>query len=270
MFDEYVETFRELTSEFAVPEGLVIAYIIVGILIAIMGIAAMVLRLLVFFRYTKANHTPIKRSMSGIEAARYALDNSGLQHIKVKKAGFIREGLFGNYYNVLTKTIYLRSWLGKIDKRESVTAVALGVQKAALARLCEEGDAKTKLRGNLSLIGIFGPMLIVPILIGGSFIDYIFFKSTSIVSTVCLALDGILLGVGFVVTFLNIPVEKQANELALQMLQEYEMADEQELETIRGVYKAYILQYIADFILEVLRLIQWLLEAFIRSKRKDS
>ncbi len=260
---------KELSAELMVSEGLVIAYLVVTALIAVMGVVALVMRLLVFFRYSKANRTPIECSMTGIEAARYVLDQAGLQHIKVKKAGLIREGIFGNYYNVLTKTIYLRSWLGKIDKKQTVTSVALGVQKAALARLCEEGDEKTKLRGRLSLIGIFGPLLFVPILIAGVAIDYFLFKDTSIVSVVCLGLDGILLLVGFVVTYLNIPVEKQANALAIQMLKEYGLANESELLVIEKVYQAYILQYIADFILEVLRIIQWILEILIKMNKKS-
>ncbi|MBQ9010683.1 MAG: zinc metallopeptidase, partial [Clostridia bacterium] len=189
---------EQLSTELMVSEGLVIAYLVVTSLVIIMGIVALVMRLLVFFRYTRANNTPIECSMTGIEAACYVLDKSGLEHIKVRRAGVIREGIFGNYYNVLTKTIYLRSWLGKIDKKRTVTSVALGVQKAALARLCEEGDEKTKLRGRLLLIGIFGPLLFVPILMGGMAIDYFLFKDTSIVSAICLAADGLLLVAGFV------------------------------------------------------------------------
>ena len=71
----------------------------------------------------------------------------------------MREAVFGNYYNVFTKTIYLRSWLGKVDNKRTVTSVALGVQKAALAKLCEEGDRQTLLRNRLSIIAIFGPLL---------------------------------------------------------------------------------------------------------------
>ena len=253
---------EQLTVEYSVPEGLVIAYLAVSALVVIMGIVALVMRLLVFFRYNKANRIPIECNMTGIEAARYVLDQAGLHHVKVRKAGFIREGIFGNYYNVLTKTIYLRSWLGKIDKKRSVTSVALGVQKAALARLCEEGDEKTKLRG------IFGPLLFLPVLLGGAAIDFFLFKDSSIVSMIALALDGLILIAGFVVTYLNIPVEKQANALALQMLREYGLATEDEIPVIEKVYEAYILQYIADFILEILRMIQWILEIVMSASSK--
>ena len=89
---------------------------------------------------------------------------------------------------------------------------------------------------------------------------FFLFKDTSIVSMIALALDGLILIAGFVVTYLNIPVEKQANALALQMLREYGLATEDEIPVIEKVYEAYILQYIADFILEILRMIQWILE----------
>ena len=157
--NESFQLFREMIAE---SGGLGVAYAIVSVMIVIMGIVCLVLEFLVWMRYSSANRVGISCQLSGIEAARYALDQSGLQHVKVRRAGFIREGLFGNYYNVMTKTIYLRSWLGKIDKKRTVTAVALGVQKAALARLCEEGDRQAQVRGSLSLLGIFGPGVVHP------------------------------------------------------------------------------------------------------------
>ena len=38
---------------------------------------------------------------------------------------------------------------------------------------------------------------------------------------------------------------------------------------IEKVYEAYILQYIADFILEILRMIQWILEIAMSASKKN-
>ena len=246
------------------PTGLTIAYLIVGLLIVIMSIVCLVLEIRVWLCYSKANKRGISTNMTGIESARYVLDQSGLTQVNVRKAGFLRAAIFGNYYNVATKTIYLRSWLGKIDNKTTVTSTALGVQKAAVARLCEEGDAEARTRGKLSLLGIFGPLLFIPVILIGMIIDLLVMKDITIVSYVAMALSGLLLVAGFIVTWLNIPVEKRANKLALKMMRDYGLANEDELQMMAEVYDAYILSYIAQFILEVLRVVQWVLEIIIR------
>jgi Zn-dependent membrane protease YugP len=242
----------------------------VGVLIVIMSVVCLVLEIRVWLCYRKANKRGISTNMTGIESARYVLDQAGLTQVKVRKAGFIREAIFGNYYNVVTKTIYLRSWLGKIDNKTSVTSTALGVQKAAIARLCEEGDEQAKMRGKLSLLGIFGPLLFIPIILIGMIIDYLVMKDITIISYASMAFSGLLLVAGFIVTWLNIPVEKRANALALRMMRDYGLANEDELEMMAEVYDAYILSYIAQFILEVLRVVQWILEIIIRMQNKNS
>ena len=55
-----------------------------------------------------------------------------------------------------------------MDVKRSVTAVALGVQKAGLAMLCQEGDRSTLARNRLSIIAIFGPLLFIPVICGSS------------------------------------------------------------------------------------------------------
>jgi Zn-dependent membrane protease YugP len=250
--------------------ALTAAYLVVGVLIMIMSVVCLVLEIRVWLCYRKANKRGISTNMTGIESARYVLDQAGLTQVKVRKAGFIREAIFGNYYNVVTKTIYLRSWLGKIDNKTSVTSTALGVQKAAIARLCEEGDEQAKMRGKLSLLGIFGPLLFIPIILIGMIIDYLVMKDITIISYASMAFSGLLLVAGFIVTWLNIPVEKRANALALRMMRDYGLANEDELEMMAEVYDAYILSYIAQFILEVLRVVQWILEIIIRMQNKNS
>lgn len=245
-------------------KGLTMAYLIVGLLIVIMSIVCLVLEIRVWLCYSKANKRGISTNMTGLESARYVLDQAGLTQVKVRKAGFLREALFGNYYNVVTKTIYLRSWLGRIDDKTSVTSTALGVQKAAIARLCEEGDEQAKLRGRLSLLGIFGPLLFIPVILIGMVIDLLIMKDVTVVSYVSMGVGFLLLVAGFIVTWLNIPVEKRANKLALQMMRDYGLANESELEMMAEVYDAYILSYIAQFILEVLRVVQWVLEIIIK------
>ena len=176
---------------------------------------------------------------------------------------------FGNYYNIATKTIYLRSVLGKIDKKQTVTSMALGVQKAAVAKLCEQGDKQARTRNKLYLLGVFGPILFIPVVLIGALVDVLVMNDVTAISYISMGVGGLLLIAGFIVTMLNIPVEKRANRIALQMMRDSGLANEGELEMIEGVYDAYILSYIAQFILEVLRVIQWILEIAIKMQNKN-
>ena len=89
--------------------GLAAAYLVVSGLIVVMAIVCMVLSIRVWLKYSKANNKGITCRMTGIDAARIVLDRYGLTDVKVCKAGILREMFFGNYYNIWSKTIYLRS-----------------------------------------------------------------------------------------------------------------------------------------------------------------
>lgn len=261
------ELIQKIMTEMNVSEGLATVYMTVCGLILVMAVVCLILELRVWLRYSKANRMGISSRMTGINAARYVLDQAGLQHITVRPAGVLREMFFGNYYNIATRTIYLRSVLGKIDHNQTVTSMALGVQKAAIARLCEEGDRQAITRNRLSLVGLFGPILFIPVVLIGAVIDCFLMKDITMISYISLAFGGLLVIVGFIVTLLNIPVEKKANRLALEMMKEYGLADSRELSMMKNVYDAYILSYIAQFILQLLRMIQWALEIYIKTKK---
>ena len=91
-----------------------------------------------------------------------------------------------------------------------------------------------------------------------------------IASYLGLGVGGLLLLIGLIVTFLNIPVERKGNEMALEMARDYGMANEEELQIMKKVFDAYIMQYICNFILEVLRVIEWVLRVVMAfNDKKD-
>ena len=256
-----------IATELGVSGPLAVAYLLVSVLVIIMAIVAAVMKIIIWIRYSRANKMPIANQMTGIETAQYVLDREGLSpEVTVRKAGFLREAIFGNYYNVVTKKIYLRSVFGKIDKKKTVTSTALAVQKVAIAKLCESGDKQAITRGRLQLLGLFGPYLFIPIVLIGALLDILLMNGNGVLSLASIALSGVILVLGFVVTGLNIPVEKRANQVALELMYKHGLANAEEIETMRKVYDTYITSYICDFILEILRILQWILEIFIKAK----
>ena len=93
---------QQIQQQLGTTPALATAYIIVSALIAVMAVVCLVLELRVWLKYSKANRMGISTRMTGIEAARHVLDHYGLKDVTVRESGFIREFLFGNYYNILS------------------------------------------------------------------------------------------------------------------------------------------------------------------------
>lgn len=255
---------ESITSDLMKFDWLLVAYIIVAALVVIMAVVCLVMKIIVWVKYRNANKMPISSNLTGIKAAEFVLKKSGHSDIQVIKAGFFREMIFGNYYNIATKKIYLRSVFFKIDDKQSVTSTAIAVQKAAIAKMCEEGDKQAITRNRLHLLGMFGPFLFIPLLLLTVLIDIFAFQTIGFLSIAGMLVSGAFLVMGFIVTFLNIPVEKRANEMALKMMAEYGLATGEELTVMKKVYDAYIISYICDFILTILRIILFILEILIK------
>ena len=85
--------------------------------------------------------------------------------------------------------------------------------------------------------------------------------------TLIVLILGILFIVfAFVVTILNIPVEKSAMNRASEMLGAYLTAEEMTM--VKKVYRSYMIEYVMQFIVALLRMIQLILKAIL-AFRKD-
>lgn len=252
-----------ITKTTGVPVGMAWAYVIVSSLVVVMAIAALVMWIIVAVKYSKSNHKTLASGKNSFDVAKQMLNQAGLNNIELKQAGFFRAWIYGNYYDMKHKTIYLRK---QIANKNTITAVGLALQKVGIAKLCESGDAKAIIRYKFKKLGIFGPLLCVPTILLGILIDIFLMNSSSFVcSIIGIVLGGILLLAGFIQTLLTIPVEKKGNDMALQMIDETGIMTDEERKIIKGVFDAYIIAYVMDFIVTVLRIVQLILEILIKS-----
>ena len=256
-FEELIKYFTDM----GVSRGVAIVYLIVSALIVVMAIVALVMRIMVMVKYYQGNNMQTKSGKTSFEVAREALDKAGLEHIKVETANFFRAFFFGNSYSITKKTIFLRR---SIANKDSITAVGLALQKVGVAKMCEEGDVKAKSRNVLSILNIFAPVLFIPVVAVGFVLDFLLLGNFGIFSVISIVLGVFLILTGFIVTLLNIPVEKKANEVALKIIDETQVLDEEERKVIVKVFDAYIIAYICEFILAVLRLVQYILEIVMK------
>ena len=244
-------------------DGLEIAYIVVGILLGIAVVVALIAQLVVIVGYWRGNRTQNSLGISGGEFARKLLDEKGLQDVQVKRCTLLRTLLFGNHYSIARKTVFLR--IMTINKT-SVTSVAIAAQKVALAEQHRDGNKKMIVRGRLQGIGVFAPSLFLPLVIVGILMDLFVFEN--LFMTLIVLILGILFIVfAFVVTILNIPVEKSAMNRASEMLGTYLTAEEMTM--VKKVYRSYMIEYVMQFIVALLRMIQLILKAILAFRKNQ-
>ena len=237
-----------------------IALMIVGVLIAIVGIVSGITSIWLVVKYFRFNRRENSLGLTGIEVARKILDDNGLEHIKVKRTGSL---FFGNSYSHYFKKVRLR---GFIRHETSLTSMGMGAQKAALAILDKEGDADMRKRIRLVPLVTFGPFAFIPLILIGGVLDYFVFSGSGI-CTLVLGTIGLLFYVySVVLSVLTLKTEKKAQSRAYEILQrDYHIKDD-ELSTLKELFRLYNIQYINDIILSSLELLYTILEIAIAVK----
>ncbi len=259
----YWEETIKFFTEKGVSRGLAIAYIIVSLMLVVMAITAFVMWIVVMIKYFAGNRKETSNGKTGLQVAREMLDKAGLNHIQVKKANIFRAFIFGNCYSITKKTVFLR---GAIANKKSLTSVGLALQKVGIAQLCESGNKTAITRNRLQILSLFGPILFLPIVLLGAVVDYLLFQVFGIFSIISIAISILILFAGFFITLLNIPVEKKANQMALETMKRTGILNEQEQKIVKDVFDAYIIAYIMDFIVSVLRIVQLVLEIVMNNQ----
>ena len=238
-----------------------IALMIVGVLIAIVGIASGITSIWLVVKYFRFNRRENSLGLTGIEVARKILDDNGLEHIKVERTGSL---LFGNSYSHYFKKVRLR---GFIRHETSLTSIGMGSQKAALAILDKEGDKDMKKRVRLVPLVTFGPFAFIPLILIGAALDYFVFNGSGI-CTLALGTIGLLFYIySVVLSVLTLKTEKKAQSRAYEILQQDYHIKDDELSALKKLFHLYNVQYINDIILSSLELLYTVLEIAIAVKK---
>lgn len=201
--------------------------------------------------------------MTGQEMARKILDDNGLQHIKVKATGSL---MFGNSYSHYFKKVRLR----RFTRHEaSLTSIGMGAQKASLAILDKEGDPDMKRRIRLVPLITFGPFAFIPLLAIGVILDLLVFGGSGIVTLIFGGIGLLFYVYALVLSVITLKTEKKAQERAYEILKADGLITDDELSSLKELFKLYNIQYINDIILSALELIYTVLEIAIEIKRRD-
>ena len=257
LFQKLIDLIKDKTG--TTSDGIAIAMIIVGIFIIIFASVGLVISFILWLKYHKLNKTKNSCGLTGEEAARRILDNNGLQHIKVKCTGSI---LWGNSYSHVFKKVRLRRFT---YKKDSVTSLAMAAQKSALAVMDKEKDPIMKTRNVLIPLQLFGPLMFIPLVVIGVIIDLVIVMQTggtpTFIATFISAGLGLLFYiVSFALTVVILKAETKAQARSIEILKDERLATDDEIESIKELYKLYNLEYINNMIMAFLELLMRILQ----------
>lgn len=240
------------------------AIVVVGALIILVGIISIIVAIALAIKYVKYNRRMNSRNLTGKDAARKVLDDNGLQHIKVSVVGSL---LFGNSYSHYFKKVRIRRLT---NKKPSITSLAIGVQKSALAIMDKEGDKDMKTRIVLTPLMYFGPFAFVPLIVIGVALDIILFNFTGVVSLIAVIAGLGIYVVSFLLSLFTLKTEVKAQAKAIEIMKKENLATDEEIEMMKELYKLYNIQYVNDLILELLQIIFKILTFIARMQNSSS
>lgn len=238
-----------------VSTSVIMMLAVVGGLLVIASLVALVISICLAISYVRYNRQPNSLGMDGEHIARKVLDLNGLQQIKVSATGSI---LFGNSYSHYFKKVRLRrlTW-----RKNSVSSLAMAVQKSSLAVLDKENDPDMRRRVALTPVLYLGPVAFVPMVVIGVLIDLYVLKSQNMTCTVLLTALGFLFYlVSFVMSILVLKTEKKAQEKAIEIMNGNGLATSEEIAQCRKLFKLYNIEYVNNMVIALLELIYRVLQ----------
>lgn len=245
--------------------GIAWAMLIVVIFIIIFGLIGIGISIALWFKYHRLNKTENSCGLTGLEVARKILDDNGLENIKVKATGSM---IWGNSYSHYFKKLRLRRFT---YKKKSITSLAMAAQKSSLAILDKENDPDMKRRNALIPLQFFGPIMFLPLIIIGVLIDLFIIKNTNFICTFIAAGIGLIFYIiAFALTIVILKVETKAQEKSIEILKKENLATDNEIEDIKGLYKIYNLEYINNMILAFLELVLRVLQIIAAAQGSSS
>ena len=137
-------------------------------------------------------------------------------------------------------------------------------------KLDKEGDKDMKTRIILTPFIYFGPLMFLPIIIIGVLLDIFLFNFSGVASVIAAVLGLALYVISFVMSLMVLKTEVKAQGKALEILEKDNLANEEEREMMKSLFKLYNIQYVNDLILEFLELLLRILMIFARMQSSSS
>ncbi len=176
--------------------------------------------------YTKYSRVASRTGITAGEAARRILANNGIFDVTIRRTA----GKLTDRYVPAKGEIYLSD----MDST-SIAAIGVAAHECGHAIQYHEGYMPLKLSHAIMPLCSIGSNLGIPILIIG-----VIFSIGGLID-----IGIILFGLGFLLSVITLPVEYNASNRALKILEDYNILSEEELSGTKSVLRAAGLTYVA-------------------------
>lgn len=178
--------------------------------------------------YAKWKQVPNSRGLTGAQATRYMLDSYGLQHVGVEEA----QGVLSDHYDPNAKVLRLSPENFRVP---SVAAVGIAAHEMGHALQDKDGYGPLRLRSALVLPANLGSQVGIWIILAGFMFNAFGLQLAGLV----------IFALGFVFTLITLPVEFDASNRALALIQRDQLLSPTEMQGARSVLNAAAWTYVA-------------------------
>ena len=202
----------------------------------------------VSFNYNKYSKIMAKSGITASVLARQILDTAGLKDIKVVRV----KGIMTDYYNHKKKIIALSE--GVYD---SSSIASLGIVSHEVGHALQYQSNYFPIKLRIFAIGISNIVskLMWPMLIVGVLLDIFMVMSAPVGLYIIFGMLVVFV-LSTMVSFVTLPVEKNASNRALQLLQDMHTLNDDELVGAKAVLSSAGLTYVAGFIGSLVNLLR--------------
>lgn len=195
--------------------------------------------------YGKYSQVAIESGMSGAEAARQILDQSGLTHVPVEEI----PGHLTDHYDPMKRALFLSS-----DNFHGQTVAAVGVAAHESGHALQHQAAYGLFQARMALVPVtqFASMAYTGILLAGIFLGLM-----KIALPIIIAIFAVIT----LFQLVTLPVEYDASRRAKEQLFRLGLVHEDERAGVSKVLDAAALTYVAALITSVMTLLYYILRA---------
>lgn len=198
----------------------------------------------VFSKYKNSRNS---RGITGADAARYLLNNSGLNNVRIERVS----GSLTDHYDPKANVVRLSD---EVYGSSSAVAVGIACHECGHAMQHAQNYAPVKIRAAIIPITNIGSKLAVPLIIGG----LIFCSFGQIFITI--AYIGVAaFGLSTVFQLVTLPTEFNASRRALSCIDELGLLTGSDYDEAKKVLSAAALTYVAALAVSLMQLLRLLL-----------
>jgi len=234
-----------------------LVYYILGIILVPAIILSIYAQIKVSSTYEKYSHVLSSRNLTGLEVSKLILNAGGISNVEIIEI----PGTLTDYYDSKNKVLALSK---QNFSQSSVSSIAVAAHECGHALQDANNYFPNKLRN--FAIGFYNisSKLLMPLIIIGLLFDFLLLIPT--ISNIILISGIVVFGSSFLLNLFTLPVEFNASNRALRILEESSIFNSEEMVGAKKVLNSAALTYVASFVYSALNFLRFLL-LFIGRRR---